>query len=129
MAHLLLLFVCLLLLLMLSPHLLDGFDGFGPALAEPLLIVVAQTAGRNGEWNPHLHIIMTSGGLTKGKDPRWRELKYLPFEILHKKWQYYLFGLIKEHVGTEEARSHIDKLWKQYPNGLVAFLDKGEVPE
>lgn len=92
-------------------------------------IVVAQTAGRNGEWNPHLHIIMTSGGLTKGKDPRWRELKYLPFEILHKKWQYYLFGLIKEHVGTEEARSHIDKLWKQYPNGLVAFLDKGEVPE
>lgn len=92
-------------------------------------IMVAQTAGRNGEWNPHLHIIMTSGGLTKGKDQRWRELKYIPFELLHKKWQYHLFGLIKKHVGTEEACRHIDKLWKQYPNGLVTFLDKGEVPE
>lgn len=91
-------------------------------------IVVAQTAGRSGEWNPHLHIIMTSGGLTQGAAPAWRELKYIPFEVLHKKWQYYLFGLIKECVGTEEARRHIDKLWKQYPNGLVAYLEKGEVP-
>jgi hypothetical protein len=92
-------------------------------------IVVAQTAGRSGEWNPHLHIIMTSGGLTKGEVRRWRELKYIPFEVLHRKWQYYLFGLIKERVGTEEARRHIDKLWEQYPNGLVAYLEKGEVPE
>lgn len=92
-------------------------------------IVVAQTASRNGGWNPHLHIIMTSGGLTKGKEPRWRELKYIPFGILHKKWQYYLFGMIKERIGTEEVKRHIDRLWKQYPDGLVAYLEKGEVPE
>jgi len=92
-------------------------------------IVVPQTAGRSGEWNPHLHIIMTSGGLTKGEDRRWRELKYIPFEILHKKWQYYLFGMVKEEVGTEDVKKHIDKLWKQYPNGLVAYLEKGDVPE
>ena len=92
-------------------------------------IVVPQTAGRSGEWNPHLHIIMTSGGLTKTKDRKWRELKYIPFEILHKKWQYYLFGMVKEHIGTEDIKRHIDKLWKQYPKGLVAYLEKGEVPE
>ena len=92
-------------------------------------IVVPQTAGRSGEWNPHLHIIMTSGGLTKGKERRWRELKYIPFEMLHKKWQYYLFGMVKEHVGTKDAAGHIDRLWRQYPNGLVAYLEKGEVPE
>lgn len=92
-------------------------------------IVVPQTAGRSGEWNPHLHIIMTSGGLTKGKDRKWRELRYIPFEMLHKKWQYYLFGMIKEHVGTKDAAGHIDRLWRQYPNGLVAYLEKGEVPE
>lgn len=92
-------------------------------------IVVPQTAGRSGEWNPHLHIIMTSGGLTKSKYPKWRELKYIPFEILHKKWQYYLFGMLKEQVGTKEVKIHIDKLWRQYPDGLVAYLEKGEVPE
>lgn len=92
-------------------------------------IMVPQTAGRSGEWNPHLHIIMTSGGLTKGKNRRWRELKYIPFEILHKKWQYYLFAMVKEQVGTEDVKRHIDRLWRQYPSGLVAYLEKGEVPE
>lgn len=92
-------------------------------------IVVVQTAGRSGEWNPHLHIIMTSGGLTKGKEPRWRELKYIPYEILHKKWQYYLFGMIKENIKTEQVKKHIDRLWRKYPNGLVAYLERGEVPE
>jgi len=92
-------------------------------------IVVPQTAGRSGEWNPHLHIIMTSGGLTKGKDRKWLELRYIPFEMLHKKWQYYLFGMIKKHAGTKDAAGHIDRLWRQYPNGLVAYLEKGEVPE
>ena len=92
-------------------------------------IVVPQTAGRSGEWNPHLHIIMTSGGLTKGKKRKWRELKFIPFETLHKKWQYYLFGMVKECVKTGDVKRHIDKLWRQYPNGLVAYLEKGEVPE
>ena len=91
-------------------------------------IIVVQTAGRNGQWNPHLHIIMTSGGLTQGEDEKWRELKYIPFEILHTKWQYYLFGMIKKEVGTEETKKHIDRLWKKYPNGLVAYLEKGDVP-
>jgi len=121
-------------------HLLGKLMAVGPKMLEDALshcfrekvevgsIVVAQTAGRSGEWNPHLHIIMTSGGLTQGTAPAWRELKYIPFEVLHKKWQYYLFGLIKECVGTEEAKRHIDKLWVQYPNGLVAYLEKGEVP-
>lgn len=92
-------------------------------------IVVPQTAGRSGEWNPHLHIIMTSGGLTKGKDRKWRELKYIPFDMLHKKWQYHLFGMIRDDVGTKNAASHIDRLWKKYPNGLVAYMEKGDVPE
>jgi hypothetical protein len=50
-------------------------------------IVVVQTHGRSGHYNPHLHIIMTSGGIneTTGK---WVELGYFPYEIIHKKWQY-----------------------------------------
>jgi hypothetical protein len=27
-------------------------------------VVVLETAGRAGTWNPHLHILMTSGGVT-----------------------------------------------------------------
>lgn len=91
-------------------------------------IVVVQTAGRSGSWNPRLHIIMSSGGLTKGKEQRWRELKYIPFKLLHKKWQYYLFEMLKKEVGTEAIKKHIDKLWKKYPKGLVSYLEQGSVP-
>ena len=45
--------------------------------------VVLETAGRAGHWHPHLHILMTSGGVTPAQ--RWLEVDYFPFEVLHKK--------------------------------------------
>lgn len=70
-------------------------------------IVVLQTAGRSGTYNPHLHIMMTTGGLDdKGK---WHDIKYIPFTLVHKKWQYYLFEMMKEEFG-EEIKPLIDRL-------------------
>lgn len=48
-------------------------------------VVVLETAGRASHWHPHLHIVMTSGGITS--DQRWLEVDDVPFEMLHKKWQ------------------------------------------
>src|SRR5262249_21580139 len=48
-------------------------------------IVVIQTHGRNGQYNPHLHMIATSGGW----DPQasqWCHLDYIPYRLLRKKW-------------------------------------------
>ena len=92
------------------------------------VIVVVQTHGRSGQYNPHLHIIMTSGGIDE-KTGEWVELGYFPYEIIHKKWQYYLFKMMKETVATQEMRKLIDKLWKKYPKGLVAHVTKGKVPD
>lgn len=93
-------------------------------------IVVVQTNGRSGSYNPHLHIIMTSGGLTEGRQGEyWVNLKYLPYEVLHKKWQYYLFEMLKQKIRTRQMKAVIDKLYREYPNGLVANIQKGEVPK
>jgi len=94
-------------------------------------IVVIQTNGRSGSYNPHLHIIMTSGGIVpNGRGGySWVTLKYLPYEILHKKWQYHLFKMLKEQVPTQEMRAKIDELYRKYPKGLVANIRKGEVPK
>jgi hypothetical protein len=89
-------------------------------------VVVLETAGRAGHWNPHLHMLMTSGGVTS--DQRWREVDYVPFPVLHKKWQYHLFTMLKDQVRTREMRQTIDALWQKYPRGLVAYLEKGKVP-
>jgi hypothetical protein len=94
-------------------------------------ILVLQTNGRSGSYNPHLHIIMTSGGIVaNGRGGySWVTLKYFPYEILHKKWQYHLFRMLKERVPTREMQAKIDELYRKYPRGLVANIEKGEVPK
>jgi hypothetical protein len=91
-------------------------------------IVVLQTAGRSANYNPHLHIIMTDGGLDG--EGKWHSLGYFPYEVLHKKWQYYLFTMVKEKLGEHvEVVALIDELWQRYPNGLVAYLKEESVPK
>ena len=91
-------------------------------------IIVVQTHGRSGKYNPHLHIIMTSGGIHE-ETGEWRELGYFPYEIIHKKWQYYLFKMLREFDPSVEMKSLINDLYKKYPDGLVAYVTKGDVPE
>ena len=109
-------------------------DTLSTVLRRPIrggYIVVIQTNGRSGSYNPHLHIIMTSGGFAKSRQgvDYWVKLKYFPYKVLHKKWQYHLFEMLKEQVPTEEMRAKIDELYERYPNGLVANIQKGEVPK
>jgi len=89
-------------------------------------IIVLQTAGRSGHYNPHLHILMTAGGVNpKGQ---WKALTYIPYELFHKKWQYHLLNMLREYVADPAVKKDIDQAWKKYPNGFVAFLTDGEVP-
>ena len=90
-------------------------------------IVVLQTAGRSGGYNPHLHILLTSGGLNAGGE--WVGYGYLHYEILHKKWQYYLLSMLRQEVKDPKIKEDIDRCWKKYKKGLVAWIEKGKVPE
>ena len=91
-------------------------------------IVVVQTHGRSGHYNPHLHIIMTSGGINEDLGS-WFDLRYFKYEIIHKKWQYHLLSMIKSWFKTDTIDKLIDELWRKYPKGLVANVSKGNVPE
>jgi hypothetical protein len=90
-------------------------------------IVVIHTHGRSGSYNPHVHIIMTDGGVNE-EQGKWVNLGYFPYEILHKKWQYHLLGMLKGEFG-ESIKGEIDLLWKKYPQGFVGHVSKGKAPE
>lgn len=90
--------------------------------------VVVQTHGPSGRYNPHLHIIMTTGGIHSGLG-KWFDLGYFNYEVIHKKWQYHLFRMVKSYLGNDEINRLLDELWKRYPKGLVANVSKGSVPE
>lgn len=119
---------------LLGPFMRCGIkcmDGFFSNVSRKRLkggyIVVLQTHGRNGHYNPHLHIIATSGGLDQDSQ-KWVHLNYLPYHVLHKKWQWYLLEMLREEVDTEEIDKLVDKCYKGYPKGFVANVQKGDVP-
>jgi hypothetical protein len=106
-------------------------DVLSTAARHPLKIgatVVVQTHGRSGSYNPHLHIMMSSGGIDEDRE-QWVDQGYFPYTMLHKKWQYHLFGMVKQACDSPEVVSLLDTLWKKYPHGLVAHVQRGEVPE
>jgi hypothetical protein len=89
-------------------------------------IVVLQTAGRSGHYNPHLHILMTAGGLDKNN--QWESVSYIPYHIMHRKWQYHLLTMLRKQVSNPAVKKDIDRAWQEYSQGFVAFLQPGEVP-
>src|SRR6266446_1807599 len=90
-------------------------------------IVVVQTHGRNGQYNPHLHIIATSGGWDQQAN-EWMHLDYLPYTLLRKKWQWYLLTMLRQTLKTQEMKRLVDACYTRYRNGFVTNVQKGDVP-
>ncbi len=88
-------------------------------------IVVLQTAGRSATYNPHLHVIMTDGGLRM--DGRWQHLGYVPYDLLHRTWQTHVLQMIATRLaGDEGAQQLVAEMRRRYPRGFVAYL-QGDV--
>ena len=119
---------------LLSPFMKSGvrcLDDFFSTVSGKALkggyIVVVQTHGRNGQFNPHLHIISTSGGWDESAE-KWVHLGYLPYPMLHMKWQWYALEMCRDALKTEEMNRLVDSCYDKYPNGFVANVQKGDVP-
>jgi Transposase zinc-binding domain/Putative transposase len=90
-------------------------------------IVVIQTHGRNGQYNPHLHIIATSGGW-EPQARQWVHLDYMPSPMLRKKWQWHLLTMLRQTVQTREMKRLVDACYTRYREGFVTNVQKGDVP-
>jgi len=69
---------------------------------------------------------MTAGGI----DPleQWQNVSYIPYDMMHRKWQHHLLKMLRENVSDPVVEKDIDRAWKDYPKGLVAFLQPVDVP-
>lgn len=92
-------------------------------------VVVLHTAGRKGNYNPHLHVIVMNGGI----DPdtgKWIEIGYFDYKkILPRKWQWHLLGMLKRFDSSPEMIAMVKKLWRKYKKGFVNNFKKGNVPK
>jgi Putative transposase/Transposase zinc-binding domain len=106
-------------------------DAFFSTVAQQELkggyIVVVQTHGRHGQYNPHLHIIATSGGWHQ-QAQQWVHVGSLPYRMLHKTWQWYALEMCRETWKTDEMNALVDTCDTKYPNGFVANVQQGDGP-
>jgi putative transposase/transposase-like zinc-binding protein len=90
-------------------------------------IVVLQTAGRAASYNPHLHVLVTDGGLRA--DGAWQRLGYLPYDLLHRLWQTQVLEMIELRLaGDVQAHALVKQMRQRYPKGFVAHLQGNVLP-
>jgi len=90
-------------------------------------IVVLQTAGRAATYNPHLHVLMTDGGLTG--EGAWQTLGYIPYELLHRQWQAQVLAMVERRLaGDRKAQAVVAEMRRRYPKGFVAHLQGDVLP-
>jgi hypothetical protein len=118
----------------LSPFMRCGVrcldDCFSRVSGRPLkggYIMVIQTHGRNGQYNPHLHIIATSGGWDL-QTSQWVHLDYLPYPLLRKKWQWHLLTMLRQTLKIKGINRLVDACYTRYREGFVTNVQKGDVP-
>ncbi|MBI5101551.1 MAG: transposase [Nitrospirae bacterium] len=84
------------------------------------IMAVLQLHGRAGNQNPHLHFVVSEGGIDK--DKTWREVNYFDTKKLRKKWQYHVITALRKAImGTEyetEWHGKLGSMFRQYPTGF-----------
>ena len=80
------------------------------------IISVVHPFGRDVEFKPHVHMVVTNGGYLN--DDSFVKLGYVSYILLHKTWQLVLLRELKRHL----CQRIIDHAFRKYPNGFAAYL-------
>jgi ribosomal protein S17E len=91
----------------------------------PGIIAGLHTFGSRLNFNPHVHMIVTMGGMKE--DGEWKEYDYIPFEMLRKQWQTVVLKLIRRNLPEKEKRKVqplLQKAYKKNGEGFYVYAPK-----
>jgi hypothetical protein len=60
------------------------------------MTMILHTFGRKLNWNPHIHAIVSCGGLTD--DLQWKDQDYIPYKMLRERWKVKLLNCLKKTI-------------------------------
>jgi len=89
----------------------------------PGIIAGLHTFGARKNFNPHVHMLVTMGGM-KGSG-EWKSYDYLPFEMLRKQWQTVVLKLIRRRLSETEKKKVQPLLQKAYKENEEGFYIYG----
>lgn len=91
----------------------------------PGMIMVLQTYGRSLQWNPHIHTLITEGGVCA--NGAWRKKTYFNYTYLRKSFQTVLLKLMEKHMkktsskDLEVFRKVKNQCYKNHVNGFYVY--------
>lgn len=96
--------------------------------AIPGMLCILHPFGKDLKFNPHAHVIVTEGGLTKQN--QWINVNFFSYRKLRKIWQYNILTNLKKYFhDTPEISKLIDSLFKNHKNGFyVRAKDRIHIP-
>lgn len=84
------------------------------------MMSILQLHGRAGNYNPHLHFVVSEGGIDKEK--KWQDVNYFDTKKLRKKWQYHVLTALRKAVqGTQYAEEWREKLGAMFDKYRTGF--------
>ena len=82
-------------------------------------IATIHTFSRTAYWNPHIHCLITYGGLINNKE--WRNINFLPWKALRKSWQKCVLDIISKYAKEKQdqtLKNKISIMYKKYKDGF-----------
>jgi Putative transposase len=77
----------------------------------PVILVIPHTFGRRLNFHPHLHILVSAGGLNK-RENRWVHFRYFDKYALMYWWRFAVSKYLAEVLGTNQGTGELDKTFE-----------------
>jgi len=91
--------------------------------AVPGVICVLHPFGKDLKLNPHVHVLVTEGGLNRKGE--WVPVTFFEYGSLRRIWQYQLLKAVKRRLPNSPANSVlIDRLFKDHEEGFYVFAKR-----
>jgi len=91
----------------------------------PGVIAGLHTFGARMNFNPHVHMLVTMGGMKKNGE--WKVYDYIPFEMLRKQWQTVVLKSIRRALNEQEKKEVqplLQKAYKANGDGFYVYAPK-----
>ena len=89
----------------------------------PGFICVLHTFGRDLKWNPHIHCLISEGGI--GKSNKWRNRKFFSFNFLRHAFLTALLDILETKIGPSFKKVKASN-YKIHKDGFYVFAKPNE---
>ena len=87
----------------------------------PAFISVLHTYGRALNWNPHIHMNLLDGGISK---TNFKNIDFFSYASFRKRFMKVILDLLENELGKDEFRQIKNDLYRRYKDGFYVYAPK-----